>query len=144
MSGPTCKSCGKQNCSMLAQDDCWQCHEPKRRAWREKVNARQDPTQFDVRKVVNLLLLHVWQHECVIVPDYMPPLPRADTRPTCQVYWPEPNGDKTWLRHSLGPLQGYSWDVYGDDFQSPELALIALSQAPPPTRVDYCIPTHGN
>lgn len=34
------------------------------------------------------------------------------------------------LRYSCGPRQGFFWDIYGDDFQTPELALLAISQAP--------------
>ncbi len=39
---------------------------------------------------------------------------------------------KSYLRHSRGPRQGHFWDIYGDDYQSPELALVALLQAEPP------------
>lgn len=39
----------------------------------------------------------------------------------------------SYLRHSCGPQQGFFWDIYGDDMQSVELAVLALHQAPYPT-----------
>lgn len=36
------------------------------------------------------------------------------------------------LRHSKGPRQGHFWDSYGDDYHTPELALVALLEAEPP------------
>lgn len=38
----------------------------------------------------------------------------------------------SFLRYSKGPMQGYFWDVYGDDFLTPELAILSLMQAPIP------------
>jgi hypothetical protein len=116
----------------------------ERKAWQAKMATRQDPLQFDVEKLIAVMLSAHWMHECVIHPAYMPPFPREDTRPTCKVSWTEPDGGSHWLRHSAGPMQGYFWDVYGDDFLRPELALLAVSQAPPPPRIDFVIPTHGN
>lgn len=40
--------------------------------------------------------------------------------------------EDVYLRYSKGPYQHYFWDVYGDDFQSPELAFYAILHAPPP------------
>lgn len=40
-----------------------------------------------------------------------------------------------YLRHSKGPVQGHSWDMYGDDYMRPEWALIALSMAPAPDMI---------
>lgn len=68
-----------------------------------------------------------WQIHAEIIPDYMPPYPNKDTRPTCVV-----KCGTSFLRHSCGPKQGFFWDCYGDDMQTPELAFIALLQAPPP------------
>ncbi len=104
---------------------------------------RQDPAQFDTAKLVNLMLSQHWMHKCKIDTAYMPPHPHKDTRPTCQVHYTYKDGSVTGLRYSAGPLQGYFWDIYGEDFHSPELALLALSQAPPPPRVEHVIPTHG-
>jgi len=36
------------------------------------------------------------------------------------------------LRHSKGPRQGHFWDSYPDDYQTPELAFMALLEAEPP------------
>lgn len=144
MTMKACGTCGTTNGGMRCGDDCATCYNVKADAWRQKMAVRQDPAQFKMDKLVRLLLRDHWMHEAKITPDYMPPHPRPDTRPRCTVSWTGPDGQTTWLRHSLGPLQGYSWDSYGDDFHSPELALLALSQAPAPPRIDYCIPTHGN
>ena len=103
---------------------------------------RQAPSQFDMDKLVRLLLTEHWMHECEIIPQYMPPFPRDDTRPTCQLRCANEGGAAWFLRYSNGPLQGYFWDVYGDDMHSPELALLAISRSPPPPGV-RTIQTHG-
>lgn len=123
-------------------------------------------------ELVKLLLPQTWQLDCEIIPEYMPPFPREDTRPTCvlkyvspkatpcQILLPKggsgmvrtsvceyeqelhPNSVENpikapdwFLRHSKGPLQGYFWDMYGDDFLKPELALWALAHASAPPGV---------
>lgn len=70
---------------------------------------------------------HRWRRDCEIIADYMPPFPGPETRPKCVVRCGE-----SFLRYSKGPVQGYGWDIYGDDMQRPEWAIIALSQAPLP------------
>lgn len=77
-----------------------------------------------------------WVDRCEIIPAYMPPFPRPDTRPSVQIRYNSGSGHPPFLRYSCGPLQGYFWDIYGDDFQSVALATIALSRAPPPYSVD--------
>lgn len=42
------------------------------------------------------------------------------------------HNEEVFLRHSAGPLQGFFWDVYGDDFQNFGLVIIALMNAPCP------------
>lgn len=137
-----CKTC-RSACLSTLNGECPICAEQSRAAWQAKMDIRQDPAQFDMRRLVNILLTQHWMHECVIIPAWMPPHPSANTRPSCVVEFTYKGGEKTFLRHSKGPLQGHDWDSYGDDYQCPELALVALSQAPPPPRIDYCIPTHG-
>lgn len=95
--------------------------------------------QFDMTNLVNQLLKYHWQHECEIIPDYMPPYPTKDTRPTCVVK----ANEHYKLRYSKGPGTGTFWDAFGDDFHTPELALVALSKAAPPPNVGSVIPTHG-
>lgn len=80
----------------------------------------------NLERLARNLLQFTWQRECQIIPEYMPPFPRGD-QPRCVVQHRE-----RFLRYSRGPAQGYSWDCYGDDFLCPELALIAISQAPMP------------
>lgn len=70
-----------------------------------------------------------WRALASIVPDYTPPYPRED-RPRCVVRF-----DNSFLRYSCGPRQGHFWDVYGDDYLTPEFALIALLEAPIPPGV---------
>lgn len=89
-----------------------------------------DPSIFTIEKLIADMLgdneMH-WRHDAEIIPEYMPPCPQPDTRPKCVVRY-----GKVFLRHSRGPWQGHSWDIYGDDYLRPSLALIALSQAPVP------------
>lgn len=131
-----CKQCSTQTDS-LYNDLCWQCHSTAQAAWIEKMAVRQDPAQFNMDKLVRLMLTQHWMHEAEIIPAYMPPHPSPSTRPECKVRL-----GSSFLRYSNGPLQGYFWDIYGDNMHSPELALIALSNAPAPRGVDV-VPTHG-
>ena len=99
---------------------------------------------FDMSKLITKLLGYRWQHECEIIPDYMPPYPDDRTQPSCVVAYTNPKGDQSFLRYSGGPGTGTFWDIYGDDFHNPELALVALSLSAPPPRVKSVIPTHGS
>lgn len=72
--------------------------------------------------LIDTLLPYEWQRRCVIE--------MSDEAPLCRVHTGGP--EKRWLRYSGGPSQGTSWDVYGDEFLYPELAIVALSQAMPP------------
>ena len=131
-----CKDCDKA-CNATLNHRCLECADAAQSAWTAIYTHRQDTSKINGQKLVNLLLTQLWQHQCEIIPDYMPPLPGKDTIPTCVIKHGE-----YFLRYSKGPLQGFFWDVYGDDFQSPELALIALSQCQPP-RDAICVTTHG-
>lgn len=135
-SEPTGMRCGREGI-------CGKCDAIATAAWQARMAIRMDASQFDPQKLINKLLNQHWMHECKIIPDYMPPFPNADTRPTCIIQYTYDDGDTTCLRYSRGPMQGYFWDIYGEDFHSPELALAALIQAPAPTRVHAIIPTHG-
>jgi hypothetical protein len=110
-------------------------------SWSERFSRRQDTSNIDVQKLVNKLLTQLWQHECQIITNYMPKYPRPDTTVSCVIRHTVNEGNQ-FLRYSNGPLQGFFWDVYGDDFHTPELALIALSQAPTPSGAVYGS-THG-
>ena len=132
-----CNECAGETNSTL-NGRCPPCAEAAHTAWQEKYHRRQPVDAVDVRKLVNLMLTQLWQHECEIITDYMPPYPRPDTQPTCVIRYGE-----RFLRYSNGPLQGFFWDVYGDDFHSRELALIALAHCPTPQGAT-CVSTHGN
>jgi len=137
-----CIEC-KSEVHVIHNERCMSCAAVIERKWRERMTTRQNATQFSLDKLIRNLLTQHWMHECRIIPDYMPPFPDKDTRPTCQVFYQYSDGTESGLRYSKGPLQGYFWDVYGDDMLSPELALIAIAKAPPPPRADLLIPTHG-
>jgi len=44
-----------------------------------------------------------------------------------------------YLRYQNGPIQGYYWGSFGDDFQDIETATIALSQAPAPPATPWTL-----
>jgi hypothetical protein len=137
-----CKEC-KAETTSTCNDRCPPCANAAQAAWQERMRIRMDASLFDCQRIVNCMLTQHWMHECEIDPAYMPPYPREDTKPTCQVHYVYKDGTKTGLRYSKGPAQGFFWDVYGDDFKTPELALVALANAPAPTRIDVVISTHG-
>ncbi len=86
-----------------------------------------DDMDIDVQRLIALLLKQPWHKRCEIIPDYMPPYPKPSTKPKVVIHCGE-----SFLRYSKGPAQGFFWDCYGDNFQSIELAIIALSRAPYP------------
>lgn len=139
----TCKTC-QQQCTSTANGECHPCAAISQAAWTKKMAIRQDPAQFNLDKLVRLLLTEHWMHECKITVDYMPPFPSKDTRPMVQVSYTYPDGEESCLRYGRGPMQGYFWDVYGSDMHSAEMALVAISQAPAPPQIGVVIPTHGN
>jgi len=75
-----------------------------------------------------------WHAKCEIIVDYVYPNSKTD-RPRTVIRYNDGSEHPPFLRHSAGPLQGFFWDIYGDDFQSVELALLALAQAPVPVNV---------
>lgn len=98
--------------------------------WIKELASRADCT-----KLVELLLDQPWHSRCEIIPDYMPPFPSADTRPTLQVRYNDGSEHPPFLRYSNGPKQGFFWDIYGEDLQTVSLAILALHQAPAPINV---------
>ena len=99
------------------------------------------PDEIDVLKLIKILLDEPWHARCKIIPDYMPPFPRPDTVPTVKVCYDNGTEYPAFLRYSKGPHQCYFWDVYGDDMQSMELAVFALSHAPAPVSVAPIVTT---
>ncbi len=94
-----------------------------------------DPKLFTVERLLDAMFDSMfgnrdhWRGLAEIVPDYMPPYPRADTRPSVVVRVPHLDDDEySYLR---GPAP-YFWDIYGDNFREPERALLALLDAPVP------------
>ena len=89
--------------------------------------------------LIRTILPYRWQHECMIITDFLPKYPREDTKPLRVVVarstgkgHNEDGGDFSCLRYSKGPRQGFFWDGYPDDLHSFELAVLALSQCPTP------------
>jgi hypothetical protein len=107
----------------------------------ENQNRSQDPLQtrelvgVDLRRLVELILDAPWHAECEIIPAYMPPFPEEDTRAKVVIRHNNGTEHPAYLRYSRGPKQGFFWDIYGDDMQDVELAIVALSQAPYPRSV---------
>jgi len=93
------------------------------------------PEMFSTKILLEYLLEEAWHKDCEIIPDYMPPYPGSNTRPSVVIRYNNGTEYPPYLRYSKGPKQGFDWDVYGDDFLDVELALIALSNAPTPRSV---------
>jgi hypothetical protein len=100
---------------------------------REQLLAEVGRLRRERDEVLNALG-RAWYGECEIIPNYMPPYPRPDTKPTVVIRH-KPSG--LFLRYSKGPRTGSFWDIYGEDFHDIELAKSELWKAPPPRIVDY-------
>lgn len=111
-----------------------------------------DRSLINPAKLLDLMLddvagnVNAWWSLVEIVPDYMPPFPRADTRPSIQVRClvrpdePEPGPGVRTNRHSYlrsggvagWQYGGYFWDCYGTEWGTIEHALLAVLHAPVP------------
>ena len=69
--------------------------------------------------------LHPTRADFEIIPEYMPPYPRPETRPIVAVRYLRRNWGM--LRYSKGPRQGHFLDTYGDDYQTIALAEDAIA-----------------
>lgn len=108
-----------------------------------------DPKLFTVERLLLTMLdtqsgnHNRWWSLADILPAYKAPHAQEGTRPKCVVRVRTTTGGAlytAYLRHSAGPRQGHFWDMYGDDYLSPELALMALLQAPtPPGFIDSAV-----
>jgi len=102
-----------------------------------------DASLFTAEKLIDALLHDSsgnrdrWRRNAEIIPAYVPPGVRDRRDPIVAVRYQYGDGahEKVFLRYSKGPLQGHSWDIYGDDYQTPELALMALLEAPVPPQL---------
>lgn len=106
--------------------------------------SKEFDSKVDGPALARLLLTEKWQMDAEIVPNYVPPYGKPTSAPYCvarvRIHSTQPNTEEdsySYLRYSKGPVQGFFWDSYGDDLQSFEIAVIALSQAPAPF---YCGP----
>lgn len=97
-----------------------------------------DPNLFTVESLLAAFLadshgnVDRWRKFADILPEYMPPYPSEDTKPKCVVRYSYAAGGEAFLRYGRGPVQHHFWDIYGEDYQTPELALMALLVAPVP------------
>lgn len=106
-----------------------------------------DPKLFTVERLLETFLNDCygnrdkWRANAEIVPNYVSPHAPPGESPRCVVRYKHPHDDGySFLRHSKGPRQGHSWDVYGDDYQTPELAFMALLDAVvPPCLLDKSV-----
>jgi hypothetical protein len=81
-----------------------------------------------------------WKGDVDILMNYLPPFPTATTKVKRVVIRFNSTTGRYFLRYSHGPLQGFFWDSYGDDFHNVGLALRALIDAPQPPNPNYGIP----
>lgn len=101
-----------------------------------------DLQHIQISVLVGYMLDQPWHDQCKILPAYVPPFAKDGHKPEVQVHF-NFEDHKVGLRYSNGPKQGFFWDSHGDNLQSIELAIIALSQAPVPRRacVTFKIPS---
>ena len=93
--------------------------------------------QCDLLKLCDILLNQPWHEKCEIIPEYIHPNANPkNVAPKVVIIFNDETLYPPFLRFSKGPNQGYFWDVYGDDFQTLELAIVALSKAPAPINVN--------
>jgi len=94
------------------------------------------PKLIDIQELFDYLLPpSSWQHHCSLVAKIIPSYPGpARTPERVLVMYTRSEKTTVYLRYSKGPKQGYFWDLYGDDFQTPTLAIFALTRAPAPPR----------
>lgn len=95
-----------------------------------------DPNMFSNEGLLSALLKDGegnlnWRRYATIIPKYRAPGDRDYEESRCVIML-KYQRMTTFLRYSKGPRQGHWWDIYGDDYQTPELALIALLEAEPP------------
>lgn len=99
------------------------------------VFSSEDP-QGDLAELKRLMFKHsAWVRGCEILVSLSSEAKASDKSPAVFIRY-KAGEEYAYLRHSKGPLQGYFWDIYGDDFQSMALATLALYKAPPPRNVD--------
>lgn len=111
-----------------------------------------DRSLINPSKLLDLMLddvagnVNAWWSLVEIVPDYMPPFPRKDTRPSIQVRClvmpdaPVPGPGVQTARHvylRAGGIAGwqyggYFWDLYGTEWATVEHAILAVLHAPVP------------
>ena len=91
--------------------------------------------EVNIERLLEILLTEPWHKYCEIIPKFMPKYPSENTHTRVVVRFNNGKEHMPYLRYSKGPLQGYSWDIYGDDFFDVELAILALSKAPTPVDV---------
>lgn len=85
-------------------------------------------SNIDANKLVALVLDQNWHKECEIIQNHKY---RDGSEVKVLIKYPNEHQD-TFLRYSKGHKQCYFWDVYGNDFNTVELAILALSKAPIP------------
>jgi hypothetical protein len=100
-----------------------------------KILKIDDIKEVNIKLLLKYLLNEPWHKYCEIIPDYMPKNPSKDTRPSVAIRFNNQKEYLPYLRYSKGPIQGYFWDIYGDDFLEVELAIVALSKASAPIDV---------
>lgn len=100
-------------------------------------NLNQNYTcNFDLNNLVSNLIIHRWQRHCVISKTKLTGNGFGTIPLKLIVSYTSNDGTVNYLRYSTGPSTWFFWDVYGDDFLNPEIALLAISKCPPPPNVE--------
>jgi len=94
-----------------------------------------DIKKVDIKKMIGFMLYQPWHRNCDIIPDYIRPNDKKKEEIVI-IRYNSGSEHPPFLRHSAGPKNDFFWDIYGDNFKSVELAIIALSKAPFPVNVD--------
>ena len=99
--------------------------------------------QINVEALLELVMTRPWHSSCEIIQNYQP---GEKAEPKTVIRYNDGTEHPPFLRNmpAGGTFMSSSsrvenelfWDVYGDDFQSPERALLALLQSPQPVDVN--------
>lgn len=91
-----------------------------------------DPYDLELNEseLISLLLDREWHERCDII--YGNELAGATRDMVVRYKTNESYRKHMFLNYSKGPKHDYYWDVHGSNFNTPELAIYALAQAPYP------------
>lgn len=101
----------------------------------------------DMQKFLDIVMTQPWHKDCEIIPAYKPEYLQNDESYPAKVAVRYNDGTEhppflrkvgeggSFMSSNSQVSNGVFWDIYGDDFESAELALIGILKAPQPTNV---------